>query len=187
MFFVRQKKSTSYKLQFILGIVALLIIESSRAQNYSYGSPYHLNSFQTVLPDYQSIQESRLSNHRWFVSRYAALSMGNTFYPHANAFYFSAPMGLQLNRSLNKNWYAFAGAYVAPTYTSFNHSMMYAPYSKGFTGSAYPPNYFTVNPGVQAGLMYISNDGSFSVSGSIRAEYHSYPVYRPAPTRKPMR
>ena len=190
MFFAGQKKLEYYKLHFILGIVVLFTFDSSMAQNYINGSPYHPNSFQTVvLPDHQSIQANRMSNQKWFVSQYAAVSVGSTFYSGVNSYYISAPVGWQLNRSLNKNLYAFAGVYMAPTFTSFGQTFMNAPYNKSFPATMYPHNYFSMNPGVQMGLMYINDAGTFSISGSIRAEARTYPVYQyqAAPNKNPKR
>jgi hypothetical protein len=135
------------------------------------------------MPDYQEYQENRQFSQKWFVTHYASVSAGTVFYPGANAFYVSAPIGWQLNRQLNRNLYAFGGVYAAPTVTSFNTGFMNSPYNKSYPG-AYPGNYFGINPGVYMGLMYVNESGTFSISGSIRAQSGSYPAYPVAPASR---
>lgn len=161
-----------------IGMLLMICSGSLRAQVYVPATMYSASPFGSMaLPDYQEYQQSRQFNQKWFVSRYTAVSAGNIFYPGANAFYISAPIGLQLNRQLNKNLYAFGGVYAAPTFTSFNGAMMNSPYNKSYPWTIYPNNYFGINPGVYMGLMYKNEAGTFSISGSIRTESHSYPGY----------
>src|SRR5215212_4903931 len=54
-------------------------------------------------------------NKKWFVSKYSGLSTSFAFFKGGNATIFSAPLGLQINRRLNNNLFAFAGASVAPS------------------------------------------------------------------------
>ncbi len=178
------KKISSFGWHLLMGMLFILCFGTARAQAFV---PATINSAppfgSMALPDYQAYQQARQFNQKWFVSRYTAVSAGNIFYPGANAFYISAPVGLQLNRQLNKNLYAFGGVYAAPTYTSFNSGMMYSPYNKSYPGASYPNNYFGINPGVYMGLMYVNDAGTFSISGSIRTESHSYPGYPAASYR----
>jgi hypothetical protein len=159
-------------------LIMLFVTGAVHAQNNSfYMSPGLISAQSIVFPDYQAINDSRIDHQKWFVSRYAAISAGTIFYPGASGFAISAPVGLQLNRQLTNNLYAFAGGYVAPTITSFNRSFL-----SSQTGQFYPGfNQFTVNPGIQMGLMYVNDAGTFSISGSIRAEYNNYPVYTSPP------
>jgi hypothetical protein len=171
-----------YSLSFLWGLIAVFGSLSLKAQNSVAGLPTIISPIRTYsIPDYQSIEKSRINHQKWFVSRYAAVSAGTVFYPGGNAYYISAPVGIQLNRQLTNNLYAFGGVYVAPTFSSFNHSFLNAPNNQFYPAAYHNANQFTVNPGVQMGLTYVNDARTFSISGSIRAEYNSYPAY-PAPS-----
>ena len=60
------------------------------------------------------------SSPKWFFSSYKAISTSISFFRGGNATIFSMPVGLQLNRRLNNNWYAFANVTVAPSYVNYN-------------------------------------------------------------------
>lgn len=155
---------------------------SPKAQAYFPGGIYGSNFVQWApLPDYYQINTNRQSNQKWFVSKYAALSAGTAFYPGGNAFILSAPVGVQLNRQITNNVYAFAGVYAAPTFTSFNQSFLNPSYNKAYPGLYSNPYNVGINPGVQMGLLYVNDAGTFSISGSVRFQRntYSYPVYSP--------
>lgn len=119
-----------------------------------------------------------LSQKKWFVSRYSALSTGFTVFNGGSASYLSIPIGLQLNRRLNNNWYAFAGVSAAPTYMNFNRPFQSFGGAKPQMNSIF---YNTSNYGVysraELGLMYINEEKTFSVSGSIGVQRSSNPVF----------
>src|SRR5215471_6198454 len=91
---------------------------------------------QTVLPgsflDYthagtfgnKMYRGDSLSKNKWFFSRYAGISTSFTFFKGGNATIVAAPIGLQLNRRLNNNLYAFANVSVAPAYVNFNRAFI---------------------------------------------------------------
>jgi len=90
----------------------------------------------------------------------------------------SAPIGLQINRRLTNNLFAFAGVSVAPTYfstnSSFNNEGMYK-MNPGFT--QFSSKGFGMYSRVEGGLMYVNDERTFSISGSIGIESSSYPFY----------
>jgi len=53
---------------------------------------------------------------RWSVSMYGGLAAGIGFFNGGNAAFLPAQIGLQLNRRLNNNLYAFAGVSAAPVF-----------------------------------------------------------------------
>ena len=162
----------------ILGLIFLLSSGKSKAQRYTPVQSLSVDPFSTMtLPDYEDYEKTRQLDQKLFLTHYATVATGYVFYPGANAFYVSAPIGLQLNRQLNRNLYAFGGAYIAPTWTSFNTAFMNSPYNKTYPGGMYPNNYFSVNPGIYMGLMYVNDAGTFSISGSIHARSGGYPAY----------
>ena len=115
---------------------------------------------------------------KWFVSRYSMVSAGFGFFRGGSFNYISAPVGLQLNRRLNNNLYAFAGASVNPTYINFNQPIPLSGTSKGFYGNGmYGSNNFGIYPRAELGLMYVNDEKTFSISGSISVQRGGYPVF----------
>jgi hypothetical protein len=144
---------------------------------------------QTVLPisfmDYMHGQTFGNSPHfisgsldkKWSVSSYSGISTGFTFFNGGNANFVSVPVGLQLNRRLNNNLYAFAGISAAPSYMNFSHSFITSDINKGNPNNGFfRPNNFGAYSRAELGLMYINDARTFSVSGSIGVERSSYPV-----------
>lgn len=123
-------------------------------------------------------------DQKWHFSKYASLSAGTTFFTGGSAFFpgavsfISAPIGLQLNRALNNNLYAFTGISAAPTFFSLNSL-----YTDPIKNSSYPgynpsrPYGLGLNPRVEMGLMYVNDAKTFSISGSVGVERDSYPIY----------
>ena len=112
---------------------------------------------------------------KWFFSSYRGLSTSVSFFKGGNASIFSAPMGLQLNRRLNNNWFAFANVTVAPSYISINPSYL-SGLNKNFTNSSFHQNSFGLYPAASLGLMYINDARTFSISGSVSTESSVYPM-----------
>ena len=144
---------------------------------------------QTVLPmrfmDYMHGQTFGNNPHfiagnldkKWSLSSYTGISTGFTFFNGGSATVISAPVGLQLNRRLNNNLYAFAGVSAAPAYMNFNHSFITSDINKGNPNSGFfRSNSFGAYSRAELGLMYINDARTFSVSGSIGVERSSYPV-----------
>lgn len=170
-----------------LGFVLLPICTclKSSSQVLAPGPTGMFLPIQTMhFPDFNQIKQSRLANQKWFWSSYTGVSFGTAFYPTGNAYMLSVPVGLQLNRRLTKNLYAFGNVFVAPTYTSFGNSFMTPPGRFPYSQNSFNPNYFSVNPGVQMGLMYVNDDGTFSISGSVQVSSTTFPV---PPPRQPVK
>ena len=176
----KYKQAGRHLMHIVFGIILLICGACPKTQAQMY-LPGVYNSADLLFPDHIQIQQSRISNQKWFWSKYAAVSAGTIFLPGSNAFVLSAPFGIQLNRQLNNNLYAFGGVYAAPTFVSFNNSFLNPSFNKSYPGNLYNPYSFGINPGIQMGLRYVNDAGTFSISGSIRAERSSYyPVYYPA-------
>ena len=136
---------------------------------------------RNALNNYNSINDSNSVNKKWTLTKYGGISASYGFFNGGNAAVFSAPIGLQLNRRLNNNIYAFAGISAAPAYINFNRSFINADINKTNTGlTRYSSNGFTMYSKFEAGLMYVNDDRTFSVSGSIGV-YNGitpqYPIY----------
>lgn len=112
-------------------------------------------------------------NKKWFFTHYSGISTSFSFYKGGNATIISAPIGLQLNRRLNDNLYAFAGVSVAPAYVNFNQTFVNTNINKG--KNSFNQNGFGLYSRVEAGLMYVNDAKTFSISGSISVETNNYP------------
>ncbi len=134
----------------------------------------------------QSFEDSGYSlqhkqSKKWFLTSYSNVGIGFHFFNGGTATVVSAPVGLQLNRQLNNNLYAFTGVSLAPTYVNFNRSLL-SPGNKPYTGAGFKSDYFGLHSSVNMGLMYVNDARTFSVSGSIGVERGTNPTlfYPPA-------
>jgi hypothetical protein len=122
---------------------------------------------------------------KWFISKYSGLSTSFSFFKGGNATVISAPMGLQLNRSLNNNVYAFAGVSVAPAYINLNSSFMNNGFNKVNANNSFKSSALGIYSRAELGLMYVNDERTFSISGSIGVERNSFPMpaYNPSAYR----
>ena len=117
------------------------------------------------------------ADKKWFISKYAGISSGVSFFNGGSATVLAIPAGIQLTRRLTDNWYAFAGVSVAPTYINFDHSFQSVNTNKsGQANNFLTSNRFDMYSRAELGLMYINDQKTFSISGSIGIERSSYPV-----------
>lgn len=138
----------------------------------------------------QSFEDSgfyvqHLQRKKWFLTSYSNIGIGLSFLNGRTATVVSAPVGLQLNRELNNNLYAFAGVSLAPAFVNFNHSFP-SPGIKAATSNGFKSDYFGLYSSVNMGLMYVNDARTFSISGSIGVSRSSYPVllYPPSGTQR---
>lgn len=137
------------------------------------------------LPGYRPLADSLNPNQKWYFTKYAAVSAGYVFYNGGGSSVISVPLGLQVTRELNKNVYAFAGVSVAPTYFSYNSAFTNPAVNKSYPGGYLPNTYsFGMNSRVELGLMYVNDDKTFSISGSIGIERSSNPYFPTYPTNR---
>lgn len=155
-------------------LISALLVCTAYSQAYLPGS-YPGNSFRSGL--YRNFPTGdSLSNKKWSVSKYGGISTSFIGWKGGSASVFSAPIGLQLNRRLNNNLYAFAGVSIAPTYINFNQSFLNAG-SKFLQGNSlmYRPNGFGMYQRAEMGLMYTNDEHTFQISGSIGMERSQFP------------
>jgi hypothetical protein len=135
-----------------------------------YGSAY---SQKENLLNSISLQDT-LSSKKWLLSKYTGISTGISFYNGGRATFLAAPMGLQLNRRLNNNLYAYANLSVVPAMTRFHSNKLYTGMNKSFNTNSFPSNSFQVNPAASVGLMYVNDSKTFSISGGFSVERNNY-------------
>jgi hypothetical protein len=157
-------------------ILALVLSASTlQAQRFFPGS-FIDNSYRGSFANNFNRNDSA-AKKKWSFSKYTGISTSFTFFKGGNATVVSAPIGLQLNRRLNNNLYAFAGVSVAPSYINFNQSFMTSDFSKTGQNS---PFFKSANLGIysraELGLQYVNDEKTFSISGSIGVERSSYPM-----------
>lgn len=137
--------------------------------NLTPNNAYNQNNFNI---------DSNLVQKKWSLYKYGGISASYGFFNGGNASIFSAPIGLQLNRRLNNNLYAFAGIAVAPAYVNFNRSFINSDINKNNQGiTRFNSSGFSMYSKFEAGLMYINNDRTFSISGSIGVYRSNFPGY----------
>ena len=139
-------------------------------------------SFQNNIAGSSFIQNKNVydssAQKKWFITRSAGITAGYSLFSRGGASFVAAPVGLQLNRRLSNNVYAFAGVTVAHMYLNFNRSFLAADLTKIPTVNGfYQPGSFSMYSAATLGLMYINDQRTFSVSGSISVERSNYPMY----------
>ena len=156
---------------------------------------------QSTLPadDMHNVQRGSFENNnpyvksvtgkKWFLSKYSGISTGYSFFKGGSASFVAAPLGLQLNRRLNNNLYAFAGVSAAPVYINFNSAYRSADLNKAYpVNSLFKSSSLGMHARAELGLMYVNDAKTFSFSGSIGVQRSSYPVfpYQQMNTVRPM-
>jgi hypothetical protein len=158
----------------VFAIILLVFSVSAYAQ-----TTLQSNSYTDSLQQRSFKPEDHLkmgaTDKKWFISKYAGLSSSFTFFKGGNATILSVPVGIQLNRRLNNNWYAFANLSAAPASISFTRSFMYSSNKFGQNNNMFGGKRFDMPTSASLGLMYINDQKTFSISGSIGVERSSYP------------
>lgn len=161
-------------------IIFIAILMSAVSIKAQFAAPYNPS------PGYRSVNQPADTGYlrkKWSFSHYAAVSAGFVAFRGGGARFLSVPLGLQVSRQLHNNVYAFGGVSVTPSLLQGTGPAFYQP---GFDKSynlMQPNRSYSINPAAQIGVMYISNDKTFSISGSInvsRSTYNGYsPLYTP--------
>lgn len=153
--------------------ILLIVVITVKAQTimplsltgYTPYSGFHNYNFNDSTP-----------HSKWFLSKYGGVSTSFVFYNGGHATVFSTPLNMQLNRRLNNNLYAFTGISVAPVYIN-NNTFLSADINKANASNQFwQPHKLGMYARAEAGLMYINDAKTFSISGSIGIERSSYPA-----------
>lgn len=163
----------------ILFAAILMAAVAAKAQTpLTFGA---MNGTQPAFRHFHQAGDSNNIQKKWFVTKYAGISTGFIAFNGGSGTFLSAPVGLQINRQLTSNVFAFAGVSAAPSFLYFNSAFYQPVVNKN--NSFMNANNFSVNPSAYIGLMYINPEKTFSISGSIgvsRTNYNSYyPFYTP--------
>ncbi len=172
------------KIFVLLILVSSLSVKAQSSYRPSFGyTPMGISGINSL--HYNNLP----ANKKWFWTSSAGISTGFSTFSGGNASFVSAPVGLQLNRQINKNLYAFAGVTVAPTYMNFNGAFL-SPGQNKFSGNnMLRSNQFGLYSRAEMGLFYTNDSRTFSISGSISVERSNYPVmpyYQTNQNRQPV-
>ncbi len=171
-------------IRIILFAAILLSAGAVKAQ-----SPLTFGAVNGMHPAFRHFNQLPDSNHqqkKWFVTKYAGISTGFIAFKGGSGTFLSAPVGLQINRQLTNNVFAFAGVSATPTFYHGTSPFYQPGVNKTNRFMNANANNFDINPAVYMGLMYTNEERTFSISGSIgvsRSTYNGYsPYYSPANT-----
>jgi hypothetical protein len=174
-----------YKTMRIVIFISFLILTATAdAQTFVPGS-FIDNNYRGSIMNNIHVNDSAAFKKKWSVSKYSGISTGISFFKGGNATFVSAPVGLQVNRRLNNNLFAFAGVSAAPTYVNFHSSFMNAGFNKTGVNNSFNASSLGIYSRAELGLQYINDEKTFSISGSIGVERSSFPVpvYMPLNTQ----
>jgi hypothetical protein len=162
-------------MRLIIFITLLFSVSALQAQRFLPGS-FIDNGYRGSFSNNINLNDST-AKKKWFLSKYSGISTSFTFFRGGNAMVVSAPLGLQLNRRLNNNLYAFAGVSVAPSYINFNQSVMNSGFDKiSQNNGVFKSSSLGIYSRAELGLQYINDERTFSISGSIGVERSNYPM-----------
>ena len=162
----------------IIVLVLLICSINANAQTYLPGSLAGYSQRQALLNP--NLVNDSTPAKKWFVSRYTGISTSFIFSNGGTATVLAVPVGLQLNRKLTNNLYAFGGISIAPAYVNFNRSFGVANINKpGQNNGIFKSSQLNLYSRAELGLMYVNDAKTFSISGSIGVERGSYPLLYP--------
>lgn len=164
----------------ILVVIILLVAIQAEGQTYlPFNSTHNYLQNRYINTDLSGFN----SGKKWFVSRYSGITAGMSFFNGGTANFVAAPIGLQLNRRINNNLFAFAGVSAAPSYVYFNRAFTGAHFGNGHN-NLYQAGNLGLSSRAEVGLMYVNDERTFSISGSLGVERHSYPLGIPPLNRQ---
>ncbi|MGN6212346.1 hypothetical protein [Parafilimonas sp.] len=160
-------------MRLILLLAAIVFSTASMAQVPVFSS----NNFmqRPLFNRTININDSGFNNKKWFFTKYSGISTSFSFFKGGNATVIAAPVGIQLNRRLNDNLFAFAGVNAAPAYINF-HQAFFNSNIKGIQNKySFNQHNLGLYSRAEVGLMYVNDAKTFSISGSFGIETNNYP------------
>lgn len=144
-----------------------------------------MNGMESAFRHPQQVSDTNNIYKKWFVTKYAGISSGFVAFKGGSGSFLSAPLTLQVNRKLTNNLFAFGGVSMTPYIFRYNNVPYQPAINKG--NSFMQTNNFSAYSDAKIGVMYINNERTFSISGSVgvsRGGYNGYspfyvPVYAP--------
>lgn len=163
----------------IIFTAILMWAMAAKAQLPLFSGAQH--STQPAFGNFNQAADTNYLQKKWFVTKYAGISTGFTAFKGGSSSFLSAPLELMINRQFTNNIYAFGGVSVTPYLLQYNGAFYQPGINKSY--GLMRTNNYGINPAARIGVMYINDERTFSVSGSVsvsRSSYNSYfPVYAP--------
>ncbi|PUZ20897.1 hypothetical protein DCM91_17330 [Chitinophaga costaii] len=142
-------------------------------------SPYPLGMMNTYPYGFgrtSPVMDTNNLRSKWSLTRYASITTGFVAFRGGSGSFLSAPLGWQVNRQLTNNVSAFGGISLSPSYFYSNSAF----YQQGIKNRSYmSTSNFGVYPAAQLGLMYMNDQRTFSISGSVSVSRGSLGGYPP--------
>jgi hypothetical protein len=163
-------------------LLAFIFLSSVLVKAQTSSSIRLIDSLQKGTHENNSHAIKSAWNKKWFFSTYSGISTGFNFFRGSNAMVVAAPLGLELNRKLNDNLYAFAGIAITPAYVNFNRSFLSSNVNMwNQNNDFFRSNSFGMYSRAELGLMYVNDARTFSISGSIGVQRSSNPIFNYQP------
>ena len=160
----------------LLFVLMILLFSIPVKAQYFLPGTYRNQLQQQSLAENIRLRDSS-PEKKWFISKSIGISSSYAFSKGGSAAILAVPIGIQISRKLNNNWYAFAGISAAPAYTNFNHSFLSTNSNKfSSNNNQFKSNQLNMYSRAEMGLMYMNDQKTFSISGSISVEKSSYPL-----------
>jgi hypothetical protein len=168
----------------ILFATILMLSMAVKAQIAS--SSEAMNGTQSAFKHPQQGSDTNNIQKKWFVTKYAGVSSGFVAFKGGSGSFLSVPLTLQINRQLTNNLYAFGSVSMVPHIFHYNNVPYQAAINKN--NSLMQTNNISAYSNAKIGVMYINNERTFSISGSIGVSRGSYDSYSPfyAPVYSPV-
>jgi len=163
-------------------LICAILVSAVAVKAQTPSSPGTTTASPSAFGHPYPVQDTSNAQKKWFVTKYAGLSTGFIAFKGGGGSFLSAPLGLQINRKLTNNVYAFGNVSAAP-YIFHSNTAFYQPaVDKNTSFMRTNTNHFGISPSAQVGVMYINNERTFSISGSIGVSTSNYgysPFYGP--------
>ncbi|MDB5192646.1 MAG: hypothetical protein JWQ96_2209 [Segetibacter sp.] len=124
----------------------------------------------------RNVRSASDSAKKWSLNTFSGISTSFVGWKGGYATVVSAPLGVQLTRRIDNNFFAFGAVSVAPSYISFNQRFMNTDLNKSAaTGGFMRSNSFGINPRAELGLGYTNDEKTFQISASIGVSRSEFP------------
>ena len=157
----------------------------SRAQQFLPGDLGYRQSFNRTNVFAPADSSGKVK--KWSLQKYSSLSVGMMMWKGGSASYVSAPIGLQLNRRITNNVFAFAGVSLAPSVVSFRQSFTNPDFKNAGLRGMNQSYGLGMYSRAELGLGYTNDARTFEIRGSIGIQRNDFPFqteYAPVRTNR---
>lgn len=160
-------------MRFHLFFAFILITGLGKAQQFFPGDIGYSHAFNRTTAIAPADSTGKIK--KWSLQKYSSLSVGMMMWKGGSASYISAPIGLQLNRRITDNLFAFAGISVAPSVVSFRQAFTNPDFKNAGLRGINQSYGLGIYSRAELGLGYTNDAHTFEIRGSIGIERNNYP------------